>query len=370
MQFRILRTELLNALTKVSRAVSSKSPLPVLTGIKFNLTNDELILTGSDSDITIETRIEKNEKKLEIKESGAIVLNGHYISEIVRKIESEFIDIEIIDGTLTRIKGERSEFNLNGIKSIDYPKIDLTKRGENFKLDSLILKTIINQTVFATTDKETRPILTGVNFRAIGGELSCIATDSYRLAKKIVQVDEGLRFNITIPAKSLNEISKIIEKVEDIDIYVSDRKILFALDNIVIQTRLIDGAFPDTSRLIPTDFSYDLCVDSKDILSAIDRASLLASDSNNIVKLTMNNENVMISSKSQEIGSVEEDLSSSFFQGEPLNISFSSKYVSEAIRAISQPKIKILFTGDMKPFIIKSDEDESLLQLVLPVRTY
>ena len=218
MQFRILRTELLNALTKVSRAVSSKSPLPVLTGIKFNLTNDELILTGSDSDITIETRIEKNEKKLEIKESGAIVLNGHYISEIVRKIESEFIDIEIIDGTLTRIKGERSEFNLNGIKSIDYPKIDLTKRGENFKLDSLLLKTIINQTVFATTDKETRPILTGVNFRAIDGELSCIATDSYRLAKKVVRVDEGLRFNITIPAKSLNEISKIIEKVEDIDI--------------------------------------------------------------------------------------------------------------------------------------------------------
>lgn len=370
MQFKILRTELLNALNKVSRAVSSKSPLPVLTGIKFNLTDNELILTGSDSDITIETRIEKNEKKLEIKEPGSIVLNGHYISEIVRKIESEFITIEIIDGTLTRIKGERSEFNLNGIKSIDYPKIDLTKRGENFKLDSLILKTIINQTVFATSDKETRPILTGVNFRAADGVLSCIATDSYRLAKKTVSVDESLRFNITIPAKSLNEISKIIEKVEDIDIYVSDRKILFALDNIVIQTRLIDGAFPDTSRLIPTEFAYDLRVDSRDILSAIDRASLLSSDNNNIVKLSMSPDTVMISSKSQEIGSVEEDLASAFYQGEPLNISFSSKYVTDAIRSIAQSKIKILFTGDMKPFIVKSEDDESLFQLVLPVRTY
>lgn len=370
MQFKILRTELLNALNKVSRAVSSKSPLPVLTGIKFNLTDNELILTGSDSDITIETRIEKNEKKLEIKEPGSIVLNGHYISEIVRKIESEFITIEIIDGTLTRIKGERSEFNLNGIKSIDYPKIDLTKRGENFKLDSLILKTIINQTVFATSDKETRPILTGVNFRAADGVLSCIATDSYRLAKKTVSVDESLRFNITIPAKSLNEISKIIEKVEDIEIYVSDRKILFALDNIVIQTRLIDGAFPDTSRLIPTEFAYDLRVDSRDILSAIDRASLLSSDNNNIVKLSMSPDTVMISSKSQEIGSVEEDLASAFYQGEPLNISFSSKYVTDAIRSIAQSKIKILFTGDMKPFIVKSEDDESLFQLVLPVRTY
>ena len=370
MQFRILRTELLNGLNKVSRAVSNKSPLPVLTGIKFVLNENALILTGSDSDISIEVTIEKNEKKLQIMQTGSIVLSGHYISEIVRKIESEYIDVEIVDGTLTRIKGDRSEFNLNGIKSIDYPKIDLSKHGEHFTIDSLLLKTIINQTVFATSDKETRPILTGVNFRAFQGELSCIATDSYRLAKKTVPVDETLRFNITIPAKSLNEISKIIEKVEDIDIYVSERKLLFALDNIIIQTRLIDGAFPDTSRLIPTEFSYDLRIDSRDLLNAIDRASLLATESNNIVKLSMSNEQVLITSKSQEIGSVEEDLSSAFFTGEPLNISFSSKYVSDAIRAISEPKIKILFTGEMKPFIIKNEEDDSLFQLVLPVRTY
>lgn len=370
MQFKILRTELLTALNKVSRAVSSKSPLPVLTGIKFNLLDDKLVLTGSDSDITIETVIEKNEKKLKIYQTGSVVLTGHYISEIIRKIESEYIDIEIVDGTLTRIKGDRSEFNLNGIKSIDYPKIDLSMRGEHFTLDSLVLKTIINQTVFATSDKETRPILTGVNFRAENGKLSCIATDSYRLAKKVVDVDPSLRFNITIPSKSLNEISKIIEKVEDIDIYVSERKILFALNHLVIQTRLIDGAFPDTSRLIPTSFDYDLRIDSRDLLSAIDRASLLASDNNNIVKLTMSPDNVQITSKSQEIGSVEEDLNSAFFVGEPLNISFSSKYVTDAIRSIAESKIKILFTGDMKPFIIKSEQDDSLFQLVLPVRTY
>lgn len=370
MQFRILRTVLLSALNKVSRAVSTKSPLPVLTGIKFNLTDEKLILTGSDSDITIETTIAKNEKVLDIKETGSIVLNGHYISEIVRKIESEYIDIEIIDGTLTRIQGDHSEFNLNGIKSIDYPKIDLSLRGEHFQLDSLVLKTIINQTVFATSDKETRPILTGVNFHAKNGELNCIATDSYRLAKKSISVDPALRFNITIPAKSLNEIAKIIEKVEDIDIYVSDRKILFTFDHLIIQTRLIDGAYPDTSRLIPTEFAYDLRVDSRDMLSAIDRASLLSNDNNNIVKLTMDPDQVQISGKSQEIGSVEEALPSAFFQGEPLNISFSSKYVSEAIRALASAKVKILFTGDMKPFIIKSEDDASLFQLVLPVRTY
>ena len=335
MQFKILRTELLSAINKVSRAVSSKSPLPVLTGIKFNLTEDALILTGSDSDITIETTIEKNEKKLLIYQPGAVVLSGHYISEIIRKIDSEYIDIEILDGTLTRIKGERSEFNLNGIKAIDYPKIDLTCRGEHFAIDSLLLKTIITQTVFATSDKETRPILTGVNFRAANGELSCIATDSYRLAKKVISVDENLQFNITIPAKSLNEIAKIIEKVEDVDVYVSERKILFNMNGSVIQTRLIDGAFPDTSRLMPNKFDYELCVDSRDILSAIDRASLFATESSNIVKLSMKEENVQISSKSQEIGSVEEDLHTAVFTGNPLYFSFSAKYVTDAIGSIS-----------------------------------
>lgn len=370
MQFRILRTELLSALNKVSRAVSSKSPLPILTGIKFNVTEEALILTGSDSDISIEVTIQKNEKVLDIIQTGSIVLSGHYILEIIRKLESEYIDIEIIDGTLTRIKSARSEFNLNGIRSIDYPKIDLTKHGDHFVLDSLVLKTIINQTVFATSDKETRPILTGLNIRAADGKLSCIATDSYRLAKKVIEIDPNLRFNITIPAKSLNEISKTIEKVEDIDIYVADRKILFTLDNVVILTRLIDGSFPDTSRLIPSEYQYTLTVDSRDILNSLDRASLLATESNNIVKLSMNPDQVQITSQSQEVGSVEEDLNSAFFVGDPLNISFSSKYVSDAIRSIAQPKIKIMFTGEMKPFIIISEDDPSLLQLVLPVRTY
>lgn len=370
MQFRILRTELLNALNKVSRAVSNKSPLPVLTGIKFELTEEALILTGSDSDISIETIISKNEDVLEITKPGSVVLTAHYISEIIRKIESEFIDIQMLDGTLTQIKGEHSEFNLNGIKAIDYPRIDLNRQGEHFTIDSLILKTLINQTVFATSDKENRPILTGVNFRADQGTLNCIATDSYRLARKTIEIDPKLQFNITIPAKSLVEISRIIEKVEDIDVYVSDRKILFALNQVMVQTRLIDGSFPDTSRLVPTEFAYDLRVDSHDVLGAIDRASLLASDGNNIVKLSLDPNHTIISSKSQAIGSVEEEIDSAFFKGEPLEISFSSKYVSDAIRAIGDNKIKILFTGSMQPFIIQSVEDESLLQLVLPVRTY
>ena len=155
-----------------------------------------------------------------------------------------------------------------------------------------------------------------------------------------------------------------------IEMYVSDRKVLYVFDNNIIQTRLIDGTFPDTNRLIPDAFDYELDLDAHYLLNAIDRVSLLTNEQNNIIKLDMSDEKVVLSSYMQEIGSVEEILDKAFYKGEPLSISFSSKYVNEAIRAFNSSKIRILFTGEMKPFIIKDYENEDVIQLVLPVRTF
>lgn len=367
MNFKIKRTVLLNALSKVSRAVSLKSPLPVLTGIKFDLKDDQLILTGSDSDITIQTTIDED---IEIINPGSVVLSSKYILEIIRKIDSELVHIYIVDGTLTRIEGSGSRFDLNGTSYVDYPRIDLNKSGVYLQIKSLDLKQAIEQTSFATSEKETRPVLTGVNFKAKDNILECIATDSYRLAKRILNIDSDVTFNIIIPNKSLIEISRIIEKDDMIDMYVSDRKVLFIIDSVLIQTRLIDGSYPDTSRLIPNEFAYSMSVDSVSLLNSIDRASLLSNEQTNIIKLSMDEDNVIISSYSQEIGSVEENLSKAFYKGNPLSISFSAKYLNDAIKSINGQKVRVLFTGEMRPFIIKDLEKEDIIQLVLPVRTY
>ena len=397
MHFRIKRIKLLNALAKATRAVSVRSPLPVLTGIKFDLQAHQLILTGSDSDITIQTIIDEDDDLVILKE-GAVVLNSRYIFDIVRlildknylsdnienmkehsneknKVETKDIISkehlnEVIDGLLTRIKGSQIEYSLNGTDAIEYPRIDLSKTGTHFMMNALVLKDIIGETKFAASDKETRPILTGINFKAHDHVLEVVATDSYRLAKKIISIDEDVTFNITIPKLSLDEISKIIEKDELIELYVSERKVLFVFDKNIIQTRLIDGSYPDTARLIPLEFDYELDINRADLLNAIDRVSLLLNEQNNIVKLDMSNEQVILSSYQQEIGSVEENLASSFYKGEPLTISFSCKYASDAIKSFSGDKIKILFTGEMKPFIVKDFDSDELLQLVLPVRTY
>ena len=369
MKFRINRLKLLNALSKTTKAVSIRSPLPVLTGIKFDLQPDGLILTGSDSDITIQTKIETSDD-LVIEQTGGVVLNSRYILEIVRKIDSDEISLEIIDGSLTRISGATSKFDLNGNDVIDYPRIDLSKTGTKVLINAFTLKDVITQTKFAASEKEHKPILTGINFKAANNRLEVTATDSYRLAKKVVPLDDELTFNITIPQKSLDEIAKIIERDDLIEMYVSDRKVLYVFDNNIIQTRLIDGTFPDTNRLIPESFDYELDIDTHYLLNAIDRVSLLNNEQNNIIKLDMSNEKVILSSYMQEIGSVEEILDRSFYKGDSLSISFSSKYATDALRAFNEPKVKILFTGAMKPFIVKDYEKDDLIQLVLPVRTY
>jgi DNA polymerase-3 subunit beta len=367
MKFKIKRSVLLSALSNVSRAVSQKVPLPSLTGIKFDLTEEGLTLTGSDSDITIQTTITEH---LEVIDPGAVVLSSKYILEIIRKIDSDEVLISIVDGTLTRIEGGSAKFSLNGSPAGDYPRVDLSKKGVHVVIKSFTLRDIIEKTVFATSDKETRPILTGVNFKAAGTQLTALATDSYRVAENIVELGEEQSFNIVVPKKSLQEISRIIEKDALIDVYVEDHKILFVIDNYVILSRLIDGTFPDTTKLLAPSYDYSLEVNAGILLSAVDRAALLSEGENNIVTLNMEGEKVKLTSQSQEIGSVEENLANAFYKGDQLEISFSAKYLTDAIRSINTDTIKMQFKGTMKPIVITDVERDDNIQVILPVRTY
>lgn len=373
MNFKVSKRIFYSGLQTVARATSSNSPIPALSGIKIDVSENEIILTGSDSDISIQLVLnnEKDEDlNLSVQEKGSIVIESKYIVEIVRKIDADEITFEIVDGSLTQISGNSAEYKINGMKSSDYPVIDFSKPEKQFTMDAAILKKLINQTSFATSDKETRPVLTGVNFKCLNNHLECVATDSYRLARKVIEVNTANDFNITIPAKSLNEIVKSIDMDQEIEICVSDKKAQFWIGSSLIQTRLIDGAYPETERLVPSEFHHEMVVDSRDILNAIDRASFIKNEGISIIKLSASEEGVVISTRSQEIGSSKEELTINEYKGAPLEISFSGRYVYEAIRTLATTTIKIEFSGEMKPFVIRSLADDSILQLVLPVRTY
>lgn len=378
MKFDIQRDHLLNGVNDVLKAISSKTTIPILTGIKLDASKDGLVLTGSDADITIQAFIptEKDgEELINVTESGSIVLQARMFNEIVRKLPTNDVEIEVVDSYETRIRSGKSDFHLIGLDASEYPMAPDVTNDSQFTLAADLLKQIIRETVFAVSASESRPVLTGVNWQVKDEGLVCVATDSHRLARRKVALD-NLPTNMTsvaIPGKSLNELSKVLpDDQTSVDIYLNAQQVVFKTNDVVFYSRLLEGNYPDTSRLIPEEYQTTIKLNGKELLQAIDRASLLArGDRNNVVRLSIvDNEIIEISSNSPEVGKVEEQIPVASFTGADLRISFSAKFMMDALKAIDGQEVVIQFTGAMRPFILRSVHDDAILQLILPVRTY
>ena len=375
MKFSIKKELLLDALSKVSKAISTKNLIPVLAGVKFELKKKKLVLTASDNDITIQTTIEAtNDEDFKIENEGSIIIQGKYILDIVRKLPEEFINIEVIDDLKILIYTDNSEFNLNGISESEYPNIGLEESKKKIDVTAGTLKSIVYQTAFASSNEESKPVLTGINFNIVGDILECNSTDSYRLARKVIHLDKSSEenYNIVIPSHNLLEFTKILGSDEEIvELHVFSNKILFKTGNLKFESRLINGTYPNTSNLLPEDSMMVISTNLNDLYNVIDRVSILTSDKEkNIVTLETNGNTLILKSSSAEIGRVEERMAIQKNNSEDIKISFSAKYMMEALKSFSTEMIDLHFVGEIKPILIKSSEDDSLTQLVLPIRTY
>jgi len=372
MKFTIDKNILLESLVNVVRAISPKNIIPILNGIKFELTSDGLNLMASDSDLTIKSFIPKENIK-SIGEVGTIIIQSKYIIDIIRKLPSDEINIEVIDGLKIRIFTDSSQYNLNCLNNEDYPQIVLEESTNPIKIKGDLLKSMIKQTIFAVSLQESRPLLTGLNIKIDKNIMEVVATDSYRLAKKTISLYEEYpeEVNIVIPGKNINEFDKIISDDEEVEIHLFSNKILFKYKNIIFQSSLLNGNYPNTSNLIPKDFEIIINTKLDKFFDSIDRAALLTqSKDKNIVRMeTMGNE-LNISSYASEIGKVEDRIDISKNIEKDIAISFSSKYMMDALKTFNEEDLLVLLNNDSSPIILKSINDESLIQLILPIKTY
>ena len=371
MKIKIKKELLLDNLNKVSKAISTKNLVPALAGIKFDLKKEGLTLTASDNDITIESFIPKNNDML-IDEVGSIIIYGRYILDIVRKIPDNMINLEVFDETKIIISTDNSEYNLNGINKRDYPNINLEESKNPIIIESKELKKMVNQTAFATSQDESRPQLTGINFNIVGNDFECNATDSYRLARKVLKLSEPAEenYNIIVPSRNLLELIKIIDD-DKIELHIFNNKILFKTNNLLFQSRLINGSYPNTSNLLPNDSMLKITTNINDLYNVIDRVSILTSDKEkNIVTLETENDTLIMRSSSVEIGRVEEKMKIKKDQEKDIKISFSAKFMMEALKVFEGEESTINFVGEVNPIIIKDNKEDNLIQLVLPIRTY
>lgn len=374
MNFIINREELIENLNILQKAIPSKTSMPILTGIKIDVLDDKLIMTTSNNEMSIKVEIKKD-LLLEIKEKGSTIIPGIYFINIIKKLEAKNIEIQLIENTII-IKANRSEFKLNSLNYDDYPIITFIE-GNSFEIPAKLLKNIIRVTNYSTSQSEKRPILTGVNLDTTNNVLNCVSTDSFRLSKININLENEIeKFNITIPSKTLSDIDRILDNYQNnVKISINQSKILFNIENILYQSVLLEGKYPDVSNLIPRDFPIIIKFNKEELLGALDRVSLLSpkeKDNNiNIIKLTLKkNQIVEISSTDDEIGkATEEIIPTDTVIGSQLNISFSSKYLLDALKSFVSNEITILFTGEVKPFVIKGELDENLVHMILPVRS-
>jgi DNA polymerase-3 subunit beta len=374
MIFNIDRDVLLNHLLTVQKGLPSKTPLPILYAVKFEVNEDHVILTTSNTDVAIQVLID--EQSISIKETGKVAIPGRYLIEIMRKITSQRVEFALIEDRLIVIKADRSEFKLRLMDVEDYPEVDFLDLDDPITLDAQLFKNIIKETNFATAQSEKRPILTGVNFKYRDNHLYCVATDSYRLSQKNVKLrTHSKEFDIVIPNKSLDELSKILDTSnDDVELYINPNKVLFKMNNTLFQTRLLEGTYPDTMRIIPTEFPVSIPFNKEELLQAVERVSLLSprdrETNYNIIKMTLREDHIVeMSSTNTEVGdALEEIIPSSDVIGPMIKIAFSSRYLVDALKAFTSNEVIIQFAGEVKPFVIKGNLDQDLLHLILPVR--
>ncbi len=371
MKFSIDRRYLQDKLSTAARAVSPFSPLPALSGILIDVREDRIVFTGSDSNVAIQTAITPGEmNRLQIESTGSVCVESKYILDIVRKLDCDTVGMELMDYTLVRLTTENGTFNINSSSADEYPFIDFSRPQGHFVLSPDEFRQIVSSTAFACSDKDSRPVLSGVNFRIAGNELHCSGTDTYRLARKTLQLNQDQTFDITISARTLNEVMKSLSDSDSIDIFADRRKIQFVFGKTIIQSRLLDGTFPPVDRIIPTEFVSRLTVDTQELFRAIDRTNFMKNDNVHLIKLDCSEQAVRIKVRAAEIGNSDERLKNASWTGEPMSVTLNGSYVLDALKALKGEQTEFAFSGQLKPIRIMDTEDASTLMVVVPVRSF
>ena len=376
MKFEISRTLLDNTLQSVSKGLSNKTPLPILMGIQITAKDNLLTFITTNKEISVRVILETSDD-LEIIENGSCVVPGKYFVDIVKRIEGEKVEVALFDETTIKIFSKNSDFTLRAFEKNNFPNTNFNLNTQPIVLKSKELKQIVKQTSFACSSTEERIILTSINLTIKDNQLTVIATDSFRLARRTSSIssDFNSKIQINIPCKSLEEFSKILNDYnEDVNVYISNNQVLFKVANLSFMSRLVEGSYPDTSSLIPNDFLLSIKLNREELISVVNRASLFI-DSENIsfvkFSLSKNSNNIEISSNSTEIGRVVESLTPiEVSEEQDFQIAFSTKYLMDALKAFETQEIIMYFRGEIRPAIITSESNVELKQLLIPVRTF
>ncbi len=358
--------DLVDAVQKVIKAASNKTINPILEGIKITAEDDTLTFVATDSELAIEKKI-----KADVKIEGETVVPGKFFSEFVKKLANEQVELDLNEKNQLKIKYTDSEVTIQCFNSIEYPTIQKIDNAQFFTISQANFKDLIEKTIFSVALDDSRPILKGCLYEIDEKEITSVALDGFRLAlAKYPILEQTARVSVIVPGRSLNEINKLLDDTdENIRVFIQRNYLMVQINNTKIITRLIDGDFINYRQILNDNFNTVITVNKLQLENSLDRASILGRMSNdNIIKL-MIKENVLTLFSSSEIGNVTEKINI-VQNGQDLTICFDSRFLKDCLRAVKDEFIKLCFTTSVNPCIIKANDGENYMFLVLPLKQF
>lgn len=364
MKFYCKTQELSNALISVSRAVSSRSNMPVLEGVLIKSGDGCLSLTGYDLELGIKTSIEAK-----IQEEGSLLINAKTLSGIISHLPYEDVCFEVDAKQLCRIYCGGIEYYMNGLYPNDFPELPVVRESVELKIKAETLRDMIKKTIFSAAINDIRDIMKGLKFELSPGELKLVAIEAHRLAIRTEKINyNGEKLNFVVPGKSLGELSKLLEAQEgEISLFIGRRHLEARLNGYEVITRLLEGEFLNYAQFINDQPENMTVIETKPLIEAIERVSLIITDRFKApVRLEFTSGKLKLSSMTQ-LGTAKDEMNIDY-DGKQITIGFQSRYLLDALRNCEMDSVILKLKDPFTPVYITPVNDESFLYLIQPVR--
>ena len=354
------------ACQNVQRAVSTKTSIPAVEGILIKALGSELIITGYDLDIGINTSI-----TAAVEESGAIILNARVLCEILRRIPNDTIRIECDDRNLAVIRSGEIKYEIMGISADEYPELPTVKGGFPVIINQKLLREMVHQTIFAVASSDSKVVYTGIKFELTENEIKLVAVDGFRMAIRKVAIDyHGEDMTFIVPAKTLSEVVKLACSDDDeayVSLGIGKRHILFECEGYSVVSRLLEGEFLNYKAAIPVTVSTTVRINARSLIDSVERTSLIITDkTKSLVSCIFDDGFIKINSVTS-LGTANDRIPATV-DGNKVEIGFNNRYLLDALKACDTDEVRIELNGAISPILILPPEGDSFTFLVLPVR--
>lgn len=363
MKISCLRTDLAEAVSNVSRAVSTKATIPALEGVLIKAYDGKLNISGYNLEIGITTDIEAT-----IQNEGEIVVSAKLFLDIVRKLPEEIVFIETDDRMITYITCGQVDYQIVGMSSVEYPDLPSFEQTDGITVNEKILRDMIRQTVYAVSENTAKPIYTGSLFEIENGIFKIVAVDGYRMAIRSENVDSESTTSFVVPGKTQQEVLKLLnEDEENVEIIIGMRHITFRVKNYRVISRLIEGTFLDYKTTIPKEEKTEVVINTRKIINSVERMSLLNNDRiQSPVRCKFSDDEIKLSCASA-VGRANDVISVPVI-GESVEIGFNNRYLLDALKNSDTDEIKLVLNGALAPMIVKPVKGDCFLSIVVPMR--